>query len=77
MSTNRPCRPVEDAEDLGGFVPGAAEPVRYLGVELDRLSRSKDPVVVVEHEAHVPGKDVDPLVSVVPSRFGGDLGDGG
>ncbi len=37
------------------------------------LARPKDDVLVAEHEPHLAGKDVEPLVAVVRARFGRGL----
>jgi hypothetical protein len=43
----------EDAQDLSGLLPIAAEPVRYRGVELGDLARPEHPVLVAEDEPHL------------------------
>src|SRR5687768_7243218 len=63
----------EDAQDLGGLFSRAAEPVRYLGVELDDLAGPEDPVLVADDESQSAGQDVDPLRAVVNPRLGADL----
>ena len=63
----------EDAEDLGRFVAGAAEPVRHLGVELRDLARPEHPVLIAENETEPAGQHVDPFVPVVGARLGVDL----
>jgi hypothetical protein len=61
--------PAVDAEDLSGLFSRAAEPVRYRGVELGDLPRSKHPIAITHDESHLPGKDVDPFVTVVSPRL--------
>src|SRR4051794_41754695 len=51
--------PAEDAQDLGGGVPGTAEPVRELGVELGCFADAKDEVLVAEDEPHSAGEHVE------------------
>ena len=43
----------EDAQDLSGLLPCAAEPVRYRGVEFGNLARPEHPVLVAEDEPHL------------------------
>ena len=45
----------ENAQDLSGLLPCAAEPVRYRGVELGNLTGPKDPVLVAEDKSHLAG----------------------
>lgn len=66
----------EDAKDLRRFVACAAEPVRYVGVELGDLAGAEHPVLVAEDEAHVAGEDVDPFVAVVRPRLRVDFAGG-
>jgi hypothetical protein len=58
-------QPTLGVDDVRGLEPGAAEPVRHLSLELHDVSRSQDPVVVTQHEPHMPGEEVDPLVAAL------------
>jgi len=53
----------EQAEDLGGPVAGAAEPVRLGGVELHDFSDLDHSIVVTNDQAHPAAEHVDPLVA--------------
>jgi hypothetical protein len=61
----------EQAEYLCGLIAGAAEPVRFLGVELGDLTRSEDEVVSGENESHLAGDDVEPGLGTPRSNSGG------
>ena len=45
----------EDAQDLSGLLPIAAEPVRYRRVEFGDLTGPEHPVLVAEDEPHLAG----------------------
>ena len=60
----------EQAQDLRGLVTGAAEPVRYLGVELRHFAGPEDQIVVSEYEPQATGQDVEPFVALVRPRLG-------
>ena len=57
-----------NAQDFDRFAVGRAEPVRKAGVELCDLAWPHGDVVFTENQAHLPGKDVKPLVAVVGAK---------
>jgi len=63
----------EQAQDLGGVVTGAAEPVRYVRVELGDLSGPEDQIMAPEKESHAAGQDVQPLMPFVRTQLRLDL----
>jgi len=63
----------ENAENFGGFIAGTAEPVRHLGIEGGDFTRSEHHFLVAEDKTHVPGQDVDPLVTVMGTWFRGGV----
>ncbi len=60
----------EQAEKLRRIRAGAAEPVRYPGVELGRLAGSQYQIVLAEHQPEPPAEDIQPLVALVGLRVG-------
>jgi hypothetical protein len=55
----------EQGQHLGGLEPAAAEPVRGAGVELSRLARLHDEVVLAEPQPQPAGQHVHPLITLV------------
>ena len=55
----------KDAEYFSLLVPGAAEPMRYVRIELGHLPSSENQIMITQHKTHPPGKDVKPLVALV------------
>ena len=64
----------KDTEYFCLLIPSAAEPMRHVRIELGHLPRTKDQIMVTEHKAHPPRKDIKPLVSFVFLQDGLDLG---
>ena len=62
--------PAEQAEELDGLAPDAAEPVRYAGVELGRLAGREHQILLAEHEPQPPVQDVEPFVALVDLGLG-------
>lgn len=59
--------PSEDAQDLGRFMPGTAEPVGLLGLEFSDFAGIEDPVFRPQHQSHLTGQDVDPFMPFMGS----------
>src|ERR1700704_4052603 len=55
----------EEAEEFDGRCAGSPEPVRDAGVELGRLTRSQQKVVLAENNPQLAAQDVQPLVALV------------
>ncbi len=55
--------PTEDAQDLGRFLAGAAEPVWEVRRERSDIARPEAEVVVADHAPQPTGEHVDPLVT--------------
>ena len=55
----------EEAEEFDGRRAGSPEPVRDAGVELGRLTRSQQKVVLAENNPQLAAQDVQPLVALV------------
>jgi len=66
----------EEHQHLGSLGTGAAEPVRYAGVELGDLAGLHDEVVLGEPQPQPPGQDVHPLVALVGLLLGVVVGRG-
>jgi len=67
----------EYVQQLHGPPPVAADRVGDAGVELGCLASGEREIGVAEHEAELPGDDVDPFVAFMDLLFGGGLAGAG
>lgn len=66
----------EHSQDLDRAVAGAPEPVRVPRVELGRLARAHDDVVLAQDHPQPTRQDVNPLVAAVRAQLRLTLGCG-
>ncbi len=64
----------KDTEYFRLLIPRAPKPMGNVGIELGHLPRPEDQVMVTEHKAHPPRKNIKPLVALVGLQDGFDLG---
>jgi hypothetical protein len=69
--------PAKQAEELDWFDVRGAEPVRYPGIELGRLSRRQHQIVFTEHDPKTSVEDIKPFIALVGLRLGFAAGAGG